>query len=89
MPATERIQLRTTPHTKAILEQASQALGVSVSYFILDSAYQRATQTVREINQIRLNDNEWQRAIAMLDAPAKPHQGMQALFNRGFICVDN
>lgn len=39
--------------------------------------------------KIRLNDDEWQKIIAMLDKPAKPHKGMQALFDRGFVCVDN
>lgn len=89
MQATERIQLRTTPQTKAMLEQASQHLGVSVSYFILDSAYRRATQTIKENAQIALDAQEWQRAVDMLDTPAKPHKAMQGLFDRGFKRADN
>ncbi|MFA9486729.1 MULTISPECIES: DUF1778 domain-containing protein [unclassified Moraxella] len=89
MQATERIQLRTTPHTKAMLEQASQALGVSMSYFILDSAYQRASQTIKETTQITLTSDEWQQAIDRLDTPAKPAKAMQSLFDRGFVNVDN
>lgn len=89
MQATERIQLRATPHTKAIIEQASQALGVSVSSFILDCAYQRAIATVKEQTDIVLNAQEWQNAIELLEQPAKPAPAMQALFNRGYRCVDN
>lgn len=89
MQATERIQLRTTPQTKAMLEQASQQLGVSVSYFILDSAYRRAAQTIKETSQIILSADEWQRAIELLDAPSKPNHAMQGLFDRGFKRVDN
>lgn len=89
MPSTERIQLRTTPHTKALLEQASQALGVSMSHFILESAYQKATQIIKDETQIRLNADEWQRAIDKLDEPPMPHNAMQALFDRGFVNVDN
>lgn len=89
MQATERIQLRATPHAKAVIEQASQTLGVSVSSFILDCAYQRAIATVKEQTDIVLNASEWQRAIEMLDQPAEPKPAMQTLFDRGFLCVDN
>lgn len=89
MQATERIQLRTTPHAKAMLEQASQTLGVSMSHFILDSAYQKAIETVKDETQIRLTADEWQRAIDKLDEPPTPHNAMQALFDRGFVNVDN
>lgn len=89
MQATERIQLRTTPHAKAIIEQASQNMGVSMSYFILDSAYQRASQHIKEQTQIHLTSDEWQRAIDKLNEPATPHKAMQALFDRGFVNVDN
>lgn len=64
-------------------------MGVSMSYFILDSAYQRASQHIKEQTQIQLTGDEWQRAIDKLDEPATPHQAMQALFDRGFVNVDN
>lgn len=89
MQATERINLRTTAHAKALFEQASQSLGVSMSYFILDSAYQRASQTLKEQNQIALSADEWQNAIDRLDSPPSPSPKMQALFDRGFVNVDN
>ncbi|MCF7530218.1 DUF1778 domain-containing protein [Neisseria lisongii] len=89
MQATERIQLRTTPHTKNILEQASQILGVSVSYFILDSAHRRAVETVKNNTQITLNAEEWQQAVEMLDTPGQTHEAMQALFDKGYTCVDH
>lgn len=89
MQATERINLRTTAHAKAIIEKASQQLGVSMSYFILDCAYQKASQTIKDNSQIALNSDDWQRAIDRLDTPASPTPAMQALFDRGFVNVDN
>lgn len=44
MTATERIYLRATPHTKAMIKQASEQMGVSMSQFILGSAYQKALE---------------------------------------------
>lgn len=43
---------------------------------------------VYELSQIRLNDDEWQRAIDMLDTPQNPHKAMQGLFDRGFVCAE-
>lgn len=46
MQATERISLRATPHAKAMIEQASQLMGVSVSHFILSTMYEKSLNLV-------------------------------------------
>lgn len=46
MQATDRISLRTTPHAKAIIEQASNIMGVSMSHFILTTVYQASIELI-------------------------------------------
>lgn len=87
MQKADRINLRTTPHAKAVIEQASRIMGVSMSDFILETAYHKAKETIAHEQQITLNADEWGRAVAMLDTPPNPHPKMKALFDRGFVNV--
>lgn len=89
MQKTDRISLRTTAHAKAVIEQASDIMGVSMSDFILQTAYKQAQETINNNRQITLTATEWDRAMAMLETPPNPAPAMQALFARGFVNVDN
>lgn len=84
MQATERINIRTTPHAKALIEKASQKLGVSVSSFMAQSAYEKAL-SLEQSEMIYLNQDEWQQAIAMLDD--EPSEQMNALLTRGYRAI--
>ena len=88
MLATERISIRTTPHAKSVVEQASQLTGVSMSSFIMDIAYQKAVEMINNQQRITLNSKEWQNAIELLDNPPEPNDKMKALFKRGYQVVD-
>lgn len=83
MQATERIHLRTTPHAKAIIEQASQMMGVSVSNFMVEQAYQKAVELLHS-RQIILTNDEWANAIKLLENPPKANAKMQALCENGY-----
>ena len=50
---------------------------------------QATEHTQPQATQITLDAQEWQRAIDMLDTPAKPNKAMQRLFDRGFKRADN
>lgn len=89
MQATDRINLRATPYAKAIIEQASQTMGITVSNFIMQTAFAQAMQIVQESKQIQLNQQEWQNALALLDEAPNPHKNMQQLFARGYKVADN
>lgn len=65
MQKTNRINLRTTAHAKALIKQASGMMGVSMSYFILQSAYHRATQIIANKQKITLSVDEWEQTTAM------------------------
>ncbi|WP_386692484.1 hypothetical protein O1Q79_00150 [Lonepinella sp. MS14434] len=58
---------------------------------ILESAFERAVKVINKHQTIRLNAQQWQKAMAILDAEPDPHPEMVALFNRGYknVNVDN
>lgn len=87
MLATERINIRTTPHAKAVIERACQKLGVSVSGFMAQSAYEKALSLEHDFDShaIGLNQDEWEKALAMLDD--EPSEQMSALLARGYRAI--
>lgn len=84
MQATECINVRTNAHAKAMIERASQRLGVSVSSFMAQSAYEKALQ-LEQSEIIYLNQSEWEQAVAMLDG--EPSDKMNALLARGYRAI--
>lgn len=50
--ASERLNLRTTAHTKAVIEKASAVAGVSMSSFVIQSAYQHAIELLNDTQQL-------------------------------------
>lgn len=86
--ANARLNLRTTPHAKAIIEQASDLMGVSVSNFVIEQAYYKAVEVVENTQRIRLNPTEWENAIKLLDNPPKANANMKALFERGYRAIN-
>lgn len=88
MLANERINIRTTSQAKATIEKASAITGVSVSSFIVDSAYQKAVETIENSQRIVLSNEEWQNAVNLLENPPEPNDKMKALFKRGYQVAD-
>lgn len=68
----------------AIIEQASQMVGVSLDEFIAKQAYQTALKIVDKETGIYLNDDEWQNMLNVLNNPPEPNEKMKALIARGY-----
>lgn len=86
--AKERINIRTTTHAKSVIEQASDLMGVSVSYFVIEQAYNKAIEILESSKHIALSPAEWQNALALLENPPENNQAMTALFERGYRAVN-
>lgn len=84
MLATERINIRTTLETKTMIERVCKKLGVSVSSFMAQSAYEKAL-SLEQNETIYLNQAEWENALKMLDD--EPSEKMNALLSRGYRAV--
>jgi uncharacterized protein (DUF1778 family) len=84
MPATKsaRLNLRLNGEDDALLRQAAQALGQSVSEFMTNSAVERAHEVLADQRHFVLDAETWDRFVAALDSPAEPDPALVALFSR-------
>ena len=75
----ERIDIRTTPTVKRILQEAALAKHKTVTEFMLDVALTAAAELLAEQRRFLLDDKQWAAFVAALDAPSKPRPRLEAL----------
>lgn len=75
----ERIDIRTTPTAKAILQQAAASVHKSVSEFLLDSGLSKATETLADQRLFVLNDEQWETFKKALDGPSEERPQLKKL----------
>lgn len=75
-----RLDIRTTPKAKEIIENAAHFLGVTTSAFILECAMERAARILEQAQTIHLNKSESQRFLDLLENPPEPNENLKRLF---------
>lgn len=65
----ERIEVRTTPHMKALLQRAATASHKSVTEFLLEAGMNAAEDALINRRLFRLDDERWQMFQDTLDRP--------------------
>ena len=65
------LSIRPNSQQKRVIAQAAKLLNVSVSQFVLQRAYLDAQAVIAEQTRFGLNDDQWAKFIAALDAPPK------------------
>lgn len=65
----EKIDIRLTTEAKAILRSAAAAQGRTVSDFVLESALQRAAETLPDRTRFDLGAKQWAEFQALLAPP--------------------
>ncbi|UYZ67503.1 DUF1778 domain-containing protein [Moraxella bovis] len=78
------IVLDITPSEQVIIEKASQIVGMSLSDFITEQAYQAALKIVDKDKGIYLTDEEWNNMMDFLNNPPELNEKMKALIARGY-----
>ena len=68
----EKLDLRLTPSAKRTLQNAAKLSHRSVSEFVLESALQRAEETLPDRQYFGLNAKQWAKFQAALNAPPRP-----------------
>ena len=70
----ERIEVRTTPRTKTLLQRAAAASHKNVSDFLLEAGTTAAEETLIDRRQFKLSEEQWLAFQETLDRPvvAKP-----------------
>jgi uncharacterized protein (DUF1778 family) len=88
MPATAhstdsaRINLRTSPEAKALIERAAALMGTTVSGFMLQNAFEAAQRLVAQHEIITLSDRDRDAFLAAMDEPDEPNDALKALMRR-------
>ena len=76
------IQIRASAGMKAILSRAATLRGQALSDFMLDCARRQAEETILEQRTFFLGAEAHEAFLELLDAPAKPTEGLRALMKR-------
>ena len=74
-----RIELRASARQTAVIKQAAEASGKTVSSFMLEAAYLEAQRALAERRLFRLDESRWLRFIKALDRPAKSKPRLRKL----------
>lgn len=77
----EKLDLRLTPQAKQRIAAAAKAQHRSVSDFVLQSALERAEETLADRRVFLLSEEEWEKFQAALDAPPRDLPELRKLLN--------
>ena len=73
-----RVDFRTTPEIKSLIEQAAAIYGTTVSEYIKATVIEKSREII-ERNETRiLSDRDRDVFLALLDSPAAPNQALLA-----------
>lgn len=79
---TSRLNLRVAPADDALLRQAADLLGETVSEFLVESARERAERLVADRTTFVLDERQWSAFCEALDRPAEVRPGLRELLER-------
>lgn len=80
--ALERIDLRTSVETKALIARAAATTGMSVSAFLLSAAQERAHAVLSQTDSLTLTPRDWEAFVAALDHQDRPRPKLTAAMER-------
>lgn len=75
-----RIELKTSPEVKELLERAATISGINLTAFIINNVRDKALAIVESEKTIQLNQQAWAQFEAILDNPRKATPALKALF---------
>jgi uncharacterized protein (DUF1778 family) len=75
----ERINIRTTPAVKQLLQQAAAASHKHVSEFLLEHGVAAAAGTLADRRLFILDDAKWKAFLATLNSPTKKRSALKRL----------
>lgn len=88
IPRSEKLDLRLTPQAKQMLADAARAAQRSVTDFVLQSALERAEETLADRRVFTLDAEKWAAFHAALDAPIRGNPRLARLFERDSVFDD-
>lgn len=76
---TARINLRTSPEAKALIERAAAIMGSTVSGFMLQNAYEAARRIVADKDTLMLSQEAFEAFVAAAEHSAEPTDALRRL----------
>lgn len=77
-----RLEVRVTPDQDALIRQAADLEGTTVTTFVLDTVTSKAKRVVKQHQDLILSNDAFDRFIAELDKPARPVPELVELFKK-------
>ncbi|UZR27295.1 type II toxin-antitoxin system TacA family antitoxin [Methylococcus mesophilus] len=77
-----RINLRTSPEAKALIERAAAMMGTTVSGFMLQNAYEAARRIVADNDTLLLSQQAFEAFVSACENPDEPNEALRALMAR-------
>jgi uncharacterized protein (DUF1778 family) len=77
-----RINLRTSPEAKALIERAAALMGTTVSGFMLQNAYEAARRVVADNDTLVLSQQAFEAFVAACENPCEPNEALRKLMAR-------
>lgn len=74
-----RINLRTSPEAKALIERAAAIMGSTVSSFMVQNAYEAARRIVADKDTLMLSQQAFDAFVAAGDNPPEPTEALVKL----------
>lgn len=81
-PRRHRLEVRVTPEQDALIRQAADMEGATVTCFVLDTVTARADRVMKQRRDLVLSNEAFDRFMAELDKPADPVAELVELFKR-------
>ncbi len=78
----ERLQARVNTNTKSLIEHAASLRGISVSDFLINSAYDAATKTIEEYEVIHLNQEASKAFFDVIENPPEANEAFRKASKR-------
>jgi uncharacterized protein (DUF1778 family) len=80
-PKSERIDIRTTPTVKRLLQRAAATAHKHVSEFLLEEGIAAAAGTLADRRLFLLDEERWQAFLEALDRPAQERPALKRLLS--------
>lgn len=87
--STERMNFRTKPRIKEVIQRAAALSGVDDSVFTMNAAYQAALETIAAHERTLLQPADHAAFFAALDNPPAPTDALRAAFERHKATIDS
>ncbi|AAN52995.1 DUF1778 domain-containing protein [Shewanella oneidensis] len=76
-----RIELKTSPEVKELLERAAAINGINLTAFIINNVREKALAIVESETTLNLNQRAWAQFETILDNPRKATPVLKTLFS--------